>query len=729
MNAQKKKICPLFWMFIIAIFFYAIFLFIPQFTPFLNNLSSFNVPELNKLFSFLFLILLIIIMFFLTLKSKEFILCKFHKVEKDVAAAISSAPIILFAIDTKGNIKASLGKGLRALKMKSGGMVGKNVFSDFPLSSAFISEAFEKAVAGQIFSKNIKIRKRTYSTTYSPYSNPEGKIEGVIILGLDITKKILEDEKLLNEKNKAILDSKNKGKLLAEVSHEIRTPLNVVIGMADLAEKTDNYNVLKEYVHHIKSASVILLGLINNLLDLSKIESGALIANEDFFDLSDVVYSVVSFLKIKAAEKDLKLEYTISDSLPPLFFGDSVKLKQILINIISNAVKFTDEGKVELFVNHVGMENLPNNETAVSFEIKDTGYGIPEEKIQDIFKPFIQLDNTKAKNLGGTGLGLAIADRLVNFFGGEIKVRNNEGNGTTFSFTLIFKNKVTSEFDGMQTQLIDKNFVNKLVENAVVPKGEFKLINRQEIKILLAEDDSLNIILMRELFKNAGYIVDIVFNGVNAVEAVRKSSYDIIFLDINMPLMNGFDAASIIRDISKERGVYPTIIALTADSNEPIANFKKSSIDFVIHKPININELLSFIELAGNESQNVNPISQFLEKDNNKDIFDIKDFMFRINSNKELARQLIAYFIEAAPSLIENIERNLDEVNYPRAKISVHALKGEALSLGAKKMGEDAGKLEELLKVNDLENIIDAVNLIKSDFDDFRKVVLNNIIK
>ncbi|MNK13792.1 Aerobic respiration control sensor protein ArcB [compost metagenome] len=374
--------------------------------------------------------------------------------------------------------------------------------------------------------------------------------------------------------------SQAKSIFLATMSHEIRTPMNGVIGMSALLGETTLTEEQRMFNETINICGETLINVINDILDFSKIESGNLELESEEFDLRRLIEDVLYIFTSKAAQTHLVLIYDIQENVPLQIVGDHLRLKQILTNLVGNAMKFTEQGEVCVIVH---LENTgPNEQITLRFDIRDTGIGIPEDKLNRLFKAFSQIDSSTTRKYGGTGLGLAISEKLVALMGGQIWVKSKPDLGSTFSFT------ITAYIGNLNRQMRFQD--EKLIPNKLTTNFSKKF----PFAILIAEDNQMNQHVILNILHKMGYEPDLVKNGQEALEAVKQKEYEIILMDIQMPVMDGLEATQIIRKTLKKQ---PVIIALTAnvmtDDEETCIN---AGMNDYIRKPFKLEELMSRLQ-------------------------------------------------------------------------------------------------------------------------------------
>ena len=408
----------------------------------------------------------------------------------------------------------------------------------------------------------------------------------ILVFGMDITGRFQVESDLLAANEMVERSLKVKEQFISNMSHEIRTPLNAVIGFNDLLADTPLNEEQAEYVDIVKTASNNLLALINNVLDLSKIESSSLSLESLPVDIGKIVWDVVKIFEPKAKIKGINVLTSFDKQLPLKVLGDELRLTQILFNLLGNAVKFTDEGTIDISCKMVkGTDRLKDY---IAFSIKDTGIGVAKDKQADIFERFTQANTDTQRLYGGTGLGLNITRSLIDLYGGTLKMKSEQGKGTTFQFVLPFKKYVESQ--------------NLAEVKSCTGDSILSVNTNKPIHILLAEDNMINALLATKVLTMKGFTIVHVINGQQVVDAVQQQHFDVILMDIQMPVMNGISAAGHIRALPGPVSAIP-IIAMTAHSlNGEMQNCYKAGMNGYVAKPFKPDDLFnSIIEVVKKE--------------------------------------------------------------------------------------------------------------------------------
>ena len=461
-----------------------------------------------------------------------------------------------------------------------------------------------------------------------------------------------EDAKIKAESATQIAENAMKAKqqFLSNMSHEIRTPMNAIIGFTKVLLKTDLSAKQKEYLTAIKMSGDSLIVLINDILDLAKVDSGKMTFEKTPFKMETSISAMLNLFETKIQEKNLSLIKEYDSKIPRTLLGDPARLHQIILNLVSNAVKFTSSGTIKMSTRLLS-EDAEN--ATIEFSISDTGIGITNIKLDKIFENFQQASSVTSRLYGGTGLGLAIVKKLVESQGGVINVKSKIDVGSTFSFVLTFQ-KTTSE-------------VENIIENIEVNK------DLNNISVLVVEDIALNQLLMKTLLDDFGFKRDIAANGKIAIEKLKVQSYDIVLMDLQMPEMNGFDATAYIRNTLH---LTVPIIALTADvTTVDLAKCKSVGMNDYIAKPVDERLLYSKIIEYVNQSETKNQtnISKKEEIKFTKCV-NLGYLMDRTKSDRNLMMEMISIYLKQTPPLIQTMKQSLHSQDWDSLYSSAHKI-------------------------------------------------------
>jgi signal transduction histidine kinase/CheY-like chemotaxis protein len=568
----------------------------------------------------------------------------------------------LFAISTDLNItdmnNASIIKS-EVSRFQMSGTYFPDYFSNPSLAEAGCIEIFEKG-----FIKDFPLVLKDGHLTDvilsgSVYKDDHGKVVGAVIVARDVTEqKNVEKEfikaKVFAESAAIVAEEavKTKQQFLSNMSHEIRTPMNAIIGFTKVILKTELTEKQREYLTAIKLSGNALIVLINDILDLAKVDAGKMVFEKTPFKMEASILAMLHLFERKIQEKNIKLVNDFDGHIPKMLIGDPVRLHQIIINLLSNAIKFTSKGQISLGVHLI---NETEETATIEFSVADTGIGIMPENIPKIFENFQQATSMTSRIYGGTGLGLAIVKQLVERQGGAINVKSIPGEGSTFKFTLEFKKTDFETIPELDTIQLDPNFKN--------------------IKVLAVEDMVLNQLLMKTLLDDFGFDRDIAANGKIAIQKMAEKTYDIILMDLQMPEMNGFEATEYIRNTM--HSTIP-IIALTADvTTVDLDKCKAAGMNDYIAKPVDerllyskITDLLKLNKVVSNDlTKNIG----WVEKTGNKSI-NLDYLTKRTKSDPKLMIEMISLFIEQTPLLINIIKESHKTADWESLQAAVHKM-------------------------------------------------------
>lgn len=493
----------------------------------------------------------------------------------------------------------------------------------------------------------------------------------------DISEKKKTEFQLIRAKDIAEQSAKVKEQFLANMSHEIRTPMNSIIGFTDLLMQTKLNSDQQESVNAIRQAGENLTVIINDILDFSKIEAGKLNIERTPFSFSEVIKTITSLFTLKAQQKNIKFILNIDHKIPEALIGDAVRLNQILINLISNALKFTSKGWVEVSAE---LKSIAEKRCIIQFKVEDTGIGIPKDKLDMVFQSFTQASNDTTRKYGGTGLGLTIVDQLVKLMGGTLNLKSNEGTGTLFSFILEFE-------QGNEDDIIYTNKVNALTEDN-------SLLG---MKILLCEDNEMNQHLVEKIIsKQWNANLEIAPNGKIGFELFKKNNYSIILMDVQMPEMDGFETTRRIRKYRDKQKALVPIMAMTADAlvEERKKCFEAGMNDY-LSKPFKQAELLSKILLLTGRNG-----GQEIEYKPDINIINTESLRELTGGDDSFMAEMIEIYLRNTPVMLKEMKSSFKKHDIEKLKRTAHKMKSSFGMMGMNEPLQIADAIEQLNEKN-----------------------------
>ena len=621
-------------------------------------------------------------------------------------AVVEDGSDIIFIVDFAGNILYHNSAVRVSLGYRSRSLIGRNFFDYIhPDALAAVKSKFKRSqkraytqqVEFQFLCKDKAYRFLEFNAINLKFKE---NVPGLILDCRDITQRKRDAEELVRL-------GKAKEQFLANISHEIRTPINGIAGMATLLSQSQKPDEQETYLSAIRNSAENLKVIINDLLDLSAIASGKLKFEKIPFNLTDLLPTLLNTFAYAAREKHLELTYTVDKELNTLFLGDPVRLNQILINLISNAMKFTHSGSIHIACTY---ERAQKFKTWVKIEVIDTGVGIPKEKLDTIFESFSQADASVTRKYGGTGLGLTIARQLVELQDGKITVKSEENVGSTFTVLIPYGKPRTTTKDHSASE-----------EKKVPAPGSHSL------DVLLVEDNDINRLYAKSVLKSWNCRTETAENGLVAIEKLKSASFDVILMDIQMPVMDGFEATKAIRMMPEPVRNIP-IVALTANATRPdVERCLAAGMNDYLPKPFTPDDLYHklFEELKIVPSEQIKKMNPAEES---SETFYNLDYLKHVSgNNQEFIQEMIQTFVSSLPQTTEGMTEAVSHKDWDRLSRLAHQVKPSFTLMGLDRLRDKVALIEEYSKTRtDLhslpQKVAEFMRNCQSAVDELRQV-------
>lgn len=591
------------------------------------------------------------------------------------SAVVEDGSDLIFIVDFDGNIHYHNSSVKGTLGYRGSILNGKNIFEFVPAASVEQLKKKFRQSEKRAYTEKVEIqflcKDRSYKFLEFNAINLKHKagLNGFILDCRDITQRKRDAEELVRLQ-------KAKEQFLANISHEIRTPINGIAGMAGLLSQDSSPEERGTYLNAIKHSAENLKVIINDILDLAAIESGKLRFEKIPFNLHDLLASVVGMFAYQAKEKKLTLDYKLQPSINRILIGDPVRLNQILINLISNAVKFTHAGHISILCS---VEQKKKTGCVVKIQVIDTGVGVPSDKVDTIFESFSQADASVTRKYGGSGLGLTIVKQLVGLQHGTIEVRSEEHKGSNFI--------VRIPYAFGKSERLKKTSLPK-ASNAMTSK------ELQGMRVLLVEDNDINRLYAKSILQQWHCSVDVAENGLVAIEKVKYNAYDVVLMDVQMPVMDGYEATRAIRLLNSRMQEVP-IVALTANATKTdIERCLASGMNDYLPKPFTPDDLYGkiFKDLRVKTQKNGLANKAVATPKNSFDLGYLRSIS---DNNQEFLQEMIQTFVQTIPPVLEEMKESLAQENWSRLSKLAHQIKPSFSLMGIDDLRKTVFYIEE----------------------------------
>jgi signal transduction histidine kinase/HPt (histidine-containing phosphotransfer) domain-containing protein len=596
-----------------------------------------------------------------------------YQSERRLDAVVDKSQILLFAVNSRREYTMFRGHCASTLGIDPNLMIGQSVNATshlFPLSEEFfvaLNTANQHTAIIDTGDLHLDV------TCFKQQTNGE---DGFAIMGIatDVTELKKNEQRLMNDLSLARETEKVKERFMANMSHEIRTPIHGIMSLTNILTRSTTDPEYLNYLNAVKKSADSLLVIVNDILDISKIEDENMTFESTVFNLREAMNSSCELFRLKAEDKGVEFHKQFSPELPNFVKGDPTRLGQIVNNLVNNAVKFTSSGSVT-----VSIETVESNAsfTMVKFKVSDTGIGIPSDKIGSIFEKFTQAGDDITRKFGGTGLGLSIAKRLTELQGGMMTVESKFGQGTTFTFSISFEIPADHELP-TEEFTTDTTFDTAL----------------EGIKVLVVEDNDINRLVINRMLKDLHIQAEHANNGLEALDMIRQKAYDLVLMDIEMPVMNGYDCVRELRSIPNDRIGKIPVIAMTAHASKTEQDkCMDCGVNEYISKPFNPEELKSKIAQMMDRKDTVAIMSVKKERITNLDYLKMLS-----DDSESFFREFIELFLRNTPETLAELRKQTDLQNWEGVRQAAHKVKPSLNYMGMKEAAAIAADVEKSAK-------------------------------